>query len=300
MLRAERSFERRDDMATQRTRTIDPALFQLQSGIFDTLPPPPPLPAVTRHSRTVDWELLDLQSGIFDTLPPPPPFEVLTDSLAPMAAGPSAPPVSIPLSTPPAPQRSKRRLADAIGVAAALGIVALGIGLAPRFGHRAAEAAPAAAPAPAPAATQTAIVLQPILIKGDITPAVPRPAARASSVTSPRPIARAEAPVPDDLDLGPAPAAAPPAQILDRAEAARAVAAAALAAGACTDPDDARASMGVRVTFAPSGRVTAAQVVSGPFLGTPTGGCVARSLRGASVAPFEGPATTVSATVRIR
>ena len=56
----------------------------------------------------------------------------------------------------------------------------------------------------------------------------------------------------------------------------------------------------VQVTFAPSGRVTQAIVVSSPFAGTPVGGCAARVFRAARMDPFDGPHVTVHRTVTVR
>lgn len=56
----------------------------------------------------------------------------------------------------------------------------------------------------------------------------------------------------------------------------------------------------VTVTFAPSGRVTAANVSGPPFAGTSVGGCVASVFRKAKVPPFTGNALTVSKSFAIR
>ncbi len=55
----------------------------------------------------------------------------------------------------------------------------------------------------------------------------------------------------------------------------------------------------VQVTFATSGRVTSANVVSGPFGGTSVGGCVARKFRGARVPAFSGGPVTVAKSFSI-
>lgn len=56
----------------------------------------------------------------------------------------------------------------------------------------------------------------------------------------------------------------------------------------------------VNVTFLPTtGRATAATVEGGPFQGTEVGGCIARALRSAVVAPFEGTPVTVSSYLRV-
>jgi hypothetical protein len=49
----------------------------------------------------------------------------------------------------------------------------------------------------------------------------------------------------------------------------------------------------VTVTFASSGRVTTANVAP-PFAGTPTGSCIARAVRSATVPPFSRPTFQVN------
>jgi hypothetical protein len=87
---------------------------------------------------------------------------------------------------------------------------------------------------------------------------------------------------------------------INTAAASSALSLAASRAKSCLDADDPRTTMEVRVTFAPSGRVTTAMVSRGPFAGTEIGGCIARALRTAKVGPFEGPPVTVSRSIRIR
>ena len=65
-------------------------------------------------------------------------------------------------------------------------------------------------------------------------------------------------------------------------------------------PDDPSGVAQVTITFAPSGRVTTALVAGPPFACTPTGGCVASTLRGARVPAFAGDPVTVRKTVTIQ
>lgn len=76
------------------------------------------------------------------------------------------------------------------------------------------------------------------------------------------------------------------------------ISAAANAAG-CAKPGGPSGSGKVQVTFSPSGRVTSAQVVSGPFGGTAVGGCVASTFRRARVPAFSGGAKTVAKSFRV-
>jgi hypothetical protein len=64
-------------------------------------------------------------------------------------------------------------------------------------------------------------------------------------------------------------------------------------------PNDPRATMNVRVIFAPSGAVTSAAVSGGPFVGTRVGICIATALRSATVRPFDGDPVTVDTSIRL-
>jgi predicted Zn finger-like uncharacterized protein len=71
-------------------------------------------------------------------------------------------------------------------------------------------------------------------------------------------------------------------------------------AQACKKPDGPTGSGKVQVTFAPSGRVTSANVTGGPFAGTPVGGCVASAFRRARIPAFTGNPMTVSKSFSVR
>ena len=80
----------------------------------------------------------------------------------------------------------------------------------------------------------------------------------------------------------------------------RALGASSFAASSCRKGDDPRGTAEVIVTFAPSGRVTSANVNGAPFGGTATGGCIAATLRGATVPPFAGNHVSVRKLVTVR
>jgi cytoskeletal protein RodZ len=86
----------------------------------------------------------------------------------------------------------------------------------------------------------------------------------------------------------------------DRAAAAAALTASASAASACRKEGDPSGTASVVITFAPSGRVTSANIGGPPFAGTPTGGCIAAALRKTRVPPFEGERVTVSKTIVVQ
>jgi hypothetical protein len=85
------------------------------------------------------------------------------------------------------------------------------------------------------------------------------------------------------------------------AESARsALDAAASRASSCRRDGEPSGVARVTITFASSGRVTSAAVAGPPFAGTPTGGCIASSMRGARVPAFAGDHVTVTKTVVIQ
>ncbi|HEY6561320.1 MAG TPA: zinc-ribbon domain-containing protein [Polyangiaceae bacterium] len=100
-------------------------------------------------------------------------------------------------------------------------------------------------------------------------------------------------------DEKPAPSGAdgPP---FSRGAAIAALSAAAGGASGCKKPGGPTGSGKVLVTFAPSGRVTSANVQGGSFGGTGVGGCVASVFRRAKVPAFGGGPVTVSKSFTIK
>jgi predicted Zn finger-like uncharacterized protein len=116
--------------------------------------------------------------------------------------------------------------------------------------------------------------------------------------------AGAQEPAPQE-ELKPEPAAeaeppAEPAGPFDRAAASAALNASAAQASSCRKDGDPSGVASVVITFAPSGRVTSANISGPPFAGTPTGGCIASTLRKAKIPAFDGERVTVSKTVVIQ
>jgi len=70
-------------------------------------------------------------------------------------------------------------------------------------------------------------------------------------------------------------------------------------AQSCRQPGDPTGLARVIITFAPSGRVTAATVTGRLYAGTKTGGCIASRFRGASIPAFSGSHVTVTKNVAI-
>jgi len=96
-----------------------------------------------------------------------------------------------------------------------------------------------------------------------------------------------------------APAEGGGSQEFNRGAATSALGSAAGAAKGCKKPDGPTGTGKVKVTFAPSGNVTSAQVQGAPFAGTPVGGCVASAFRSARVPPFSGAPVSVTKSFSI-
>lgn len=157
------------------------------------------------------------------------------------------------------------------------------------------SAVAAAAPTDSPSATPAAAAVA----AADKGPdkhsgAGPGPVAAASPTATPAKPEKTAAPA--------APTAAAPAAggaEFNRGAASSALGAAAGAAKSCKKPDGPTGTGRVRVTFAPSGRVTSAVVEGPPFSGTSVGGCVASAFRGAHIPPFDGAPVAVSKSFSI-
>jgi hypothetical protein len=98
----------------------------------------------------------------------------------------------------------------------------------------------------------------------------------------------------------PAPKSNQDAPPFDKSAAAAAMDAVVAQASGCRQEGDPTGTARVVVTFAPSGRVTSANLSGPPFAGTRTGGCIASTMRRAKVPPFSGDHVTVAKSVVIR
>ncbi len=252
---------------------------------------PPPLkesdepPASARDGRRSARPLADAKSVAPKSSRPP--AATKTASVAPKAAATSP---------------SERGGGKWLGYLAA-GAAFLGVGY-----FLGSNKAPVAGPAP----TVTVVVTQEV------------PAPAAPPVTAETATADPEPPIEDDLEVVPAspgtgtlpapdsaaPAASAPVAAsasagpigggeFDKAAASTALSGAVAAAAACKQPGDPSGQAKVQVTFAPSGKVTMANILGPPFAGTATGGCIARAFKQATVPPFVGDPATVSKTVSI-
>jgi len=150
----------------------------------------------------------------------------------------------------------------------------------------------------------------------ELSPAAPPTKPGAATVAA---AVRPEAPAPKETKSGaatpPEKAAAPKAEAkpaagapekevavggeFDRAAAGTALAGAAQEASGCRKEGDPSGVALVRVTFSNAGRATRAVIEGPPFAGTQTGGCIAATLRKATVPPYGGDRVTVSKKVVI-
>jgi hypothetical protein len=133
-------------------------------------------------------------------------------------------------------------------------------------------------------------------------PAKPKPVAAPASDTERTERAATKTPVASSNPVAQQPENEPAdeEEPFDAREAASALDDAAEKASACRRENDQSGVAIVTVTFAPSGRVTTATIGGPPFLGTPTGSCIASTMRSARVAAFSGKHVTVRKTITIR
>ena len=163
---------------------------------------------------------------------------------------------------------------------------------------------PSAAATPTPAAPNVAVASARSVapstaaaVKNSANAASNR-ATQASTTTEPAIAKPTLADKPLETHNAPPPAAAD--TEFDRDAARNALASAATQASSCRKEGDPSGTANLTITFAPSGRVTSAQIQGPPFSGTPTGGCIASTMRRASVPAFSGDYVTVSKTIVVQ
>ncbi|HQB43773.1 MAG TPA: hypothetical protein PLV85_09215, partial [Polyangiaceae bacterium] len=144
--------------------------------------------------------------------------------------------------------------------------------------------------APAAVTKADSAAATPAPTKTEVAAATPAPTSTPTAAATTKPSTPAAVPTPPPPGEG---GGAP----FDRAAASASIAALKSAAQSCKQPEGPKGNASVSITFAPSGRVTVATVSGPPFAGTPVGGCIAATFRGASVPPFSGPNVTVRTMV---
>ncbi|WP_437569670.1 zinc-ribbon domain-containing protein [Sorangium sp. So ce542] len=269
-----------------------------------------------------------LLAPVADSRPPP--------SLSASAKSSVPPPPLLPLSPMAAPEPSAKKggmglIAAAVAAVVLIGGVAFFFMQSPKedtstttpeqTNAAPAEApSPAETPAPAPTPTETAAAATPPPTE-TAAPAAEEPAASAAAPDQPAPSAAADKPAEKERpSSAPVAAADKPAAAADkpaaskpaadpapsggggefnRGAASSALGAAAGSAKSCKKAGGPTGTGKVKVTFAPSGNVTSAEVQGAPFAGTSVGGCVARLFRGARVPAFGGGPVSVSKSFTI-
>jgi hypothetical protein len=166
----------------------------------------------------------------------------------------------------------------------------------------AASAAPSIAPpnsAAATTATANVAVKSAVTAKTEPTEPAEAPKAEAAIATEKptTPAAPATPTAPVEIHNALPPAA--PGTEFDRSAAVSALKGAAAQASSCRKDGDPSGTATLTITFAPSGRVTSATIQGPPFAGTPTGGCIASTMRHAQIPSFDGDRVTVTKTVVI-
>jgi hypothetical protein len=193
---------------------------------------------------------------------------------APLPEPPAAPPAPATATAEPVPEPAPAASVEPTPVAEP----ATTATAAPEPAVSATTAATARAPSPSPAPPKPAAASEPA--KTAATAPATKPTATAAPIPEPP---RGEATGPFDV-----------------AAAKSSLEAAAAQASSCRKPGDPSGVAVVTITFSPSGRVTSANIGGPPFAATPTGGCIASTLRKARVPPFIGEMVTIRKTVTIQ
>ncbi|WP_437905191.1 zinc-ribbon domain-containing protein [Sorangium sp. So ce327] len=284
-------------------------------------------------------DLLNLGGGPIASAPmlaPPPLLAPVTDSRPPpsmsLPSKASVPPASLaslsslsPLTAPEASTKKGRTglIAAAIAAVVLIGGVAFFFMQSPTpeastATPEQANTAPAEVPspaqtaAPAPTPAETAAAETPSTAETAAPSAEPTASAEAPSAATPAAAtpaaatpAAAEKPASAPAAAAEKPAASKPEPAasggaeFNRGAASSALGAAAGSAKSCKKAGGPTGTGRVKVTFAPSGSVTSAEVQGAPFAGTSVGGCVARLFRSARVPAFGGGSVTVSKSFTI-
>ena len=127
-------------------------------------------------------------------------------------------------------------------------------------------------------------------------PAPEKPALVEAAPTLEKPVVAPTTPSkPVEVHNAPPPAA--DGTEFDKGAARSALASAAAQASACRKDGDPSGMATITITFAPSGRITSANLQGPPFAGTATGGCIANTMRRATVPAFSGEHVTVTKTI---
>ncbi|MCC6552553.1 MAG: zinc-ribbon domain-containing protein [Polyangiaceae bacterium] len=312
------------ETATKASSKKDEAVLDLRPGGG---PRPGPGPAKNNGRAGLD-DIMNLGGGgLGAPMLAPPPL------LAPVVGAPPPPPVAAaapaggmgmgaPLAIPDMPQKKSPvgLIIGAVAAVAVIGAVLFFVMQKPAeqttsTGEQTNTAAPTTTTPAAPATTAAAAPTDTAPAPTETAkPAETAAVAAATPQTGPKPPGGPSGPATSKTAEAKEPDKPPPVETAKPAETAAAASggaefnrgaataalgAAAGAAKSCKKPDGPTGSGKVKVTFAPSGNVTSAQVQGPPFAGTPVGGCVAGVFRGARVPPFDGAPVSVTKSFNI-
>ncbi len=210
---------------------------------------------------------------------------------APVPPQPSPPPVAEP------PSASVAEVASAAPEATETSAPAVA---APT---EAAPTAPAKPPAAATSVAAAAPAEKPTKSRAEASTATststkPASTAEAESTAAPKPTGTSTSPAPTSTGVIEQRGSAGT-DPFDVAAARTALEATAVQASSCRKDGDPSGLAVVTITFSQTGRVTTAQISGPPFQATPTGGCIASTMRRTRVPPFAGEMVTVRKTVTI-
>ncbi len=164
-----------------------------------------------------------------------------------------------------------------------------------------ASAEPSSSAAPIAATVAPTSTVKNTLVAKAEQPEQPKSEPAVAAVVTAEKPAETAAPVAPKapVEIHNAPPAAAPGTEFDRSAAVAALKGAAAQASSCRKDGDPSGTAVLTITFAPSGRVTSAAIQGPPFAGTATGGCIASTMRHASIPAFDGDRVTVTKTVII-
>jgi len=259
-------------------------------------------PSAPRRGH-LDDELAGLHGDYFSELAPAPITARSLGAPAPPDGAPAAEPATTGRASDRGPRQPElvldfmkslpRSAWIVLGVAVISSLIVL-------VSLRRSGSAPVSAPSRSVGAVGESPVAPPPTFDFNPSPApVPVPAASEDAPPPAKPADSARAPHGAASTSTPSASTSPTveAREFDKSAASAALSSAAGRAASCKKPGDPAGGGKVRVTFAPSGRVTQATVESGALAGTPAGSCVAKLFQAVHIAPFSGGPVIVTRSV---
>jgi len=252
--------------------------------------------------------LLSGNDALLTAPAPPPPKPEPKPAPAPVASAAAGVQSTIP--------KPKSKLALIVGIVAAVGLVGtagafVALKLAspqvPEVASASVAAKPSSAPSPsvpiaipsaAPVASEAVAAASSQPEHPAATP-TPSPGTKVAPVQGKVVVAPKEPKEPKTVEKKPEAPTPAAAGGFSKEAAVAALSVAASQATVCKKPEGPWGTGKCQVVFAPSGRVTSANVMGAPFAGTPVGGCVSGVFRRARIPAFNGDSVTVSKSFTI-